>query len=772
MPLSLIADNGLLTIPSSVNRLLVEGLNSQGDVPPFRVRRANIAVPAELTCPGVVTDASGNKWVFDEPEIRPEWLGAVGDGTGQTGIGTDDRQALQDMLDAAAILGAKAVVPVGKKFRVSSSIVSSSIGRSGGRVCLYYESNAHIVIRGHIIHDAWDSTSSPVLMWPKIASETVRVSNVHIRYEDGGGVIYPNDAVPPGSGAKAGIIINNVDGFSVIRPHTDGSSITGFQLQIVQSSDGFVNGGMVGVTNFPTAVGSDGLHFSATCRRITCIGGLSNSGDDSLSFTHEGGNGSGTTYRDNCTMEDIRVSDWVCRTTQAKAIKVHIDSTVRNCVVRRLSITNITGTVAGLDRGGGIVLLNEGAAGNLIERLTIANVDLSAGTLPKTDPNSGSEAGNLIYLENIDDSSLHNLTLDGSSNSLVVMRFCRGVSVTGGKLFPAYQTPNLITDAAIASVVTQSGTTRRATFSGSPDLSAVAAALAAQAAASQVYDNKYPIISLSGLSGAGYNGGSFRITAADNTAKTVDFENTRSSQVDEPSPPSAKGSIWISKTPDIMLIDSTNCTVEARIKNPLGWSAALIYTRSGPKPTASSSPDASSWSKGNKVHLEIDGQTFGNAITSTKASHGNYRVVAWNCRTGGFMLRQQTSGSITETYNVWEDSTDYAGQTAPTSAGYARTFETDYGSDRSGKIRGVAPSHIMGTVTQGSASTSFTINAIRGVYAGFPSSSVTPAWLKLSPRSVSGAAPAITYANYVFTVTTSSAPGSNLTWDYAIAPPN
>ena len=177
-------------------------------------------------------------------------------------------------------------------------------------------------------------------------------------------------------------------------------------------------------------------------------------------------------------------------------------------------------------------------------------------------------------------------------------------------------------------------------------------------------------------------------------------------------------------------------------------------------------------SRRNTVALTVLGQTFGHAIRADRAMEGRYSAVARGCRSGSPMLVQATASGVTESWNHWLDSDDFGGMQSPTNAGYARGLSTAYASDRLDRIRGVTSTRISGTRSQASAATTFTVNANAGVLAGVPTTSISPAWLKVSTRGTP-VAYSVTWdsGTAVFTVTTATAAGAATTWDYVVEPP-
>ncbi|MBC7285435.1 hypothetical protein, partial [Hoeflea sp.] len=248
------------------------------------------------------------------------------------------------------------------------------------------------------------------------------------------------------------------------------------------------------------------------------------------------------------------------------------------------------------------------------------------------------------------------------------------------------------------------------------------------------------------------------------------IENLRPGQSDE-TPTGATATIWISKLPDVMILDSEECYVEGTIHGPLGWTAAWVSTRSGRKASADTAAVSTDVSRRNAVALKVLGQSFGNATRADRAMEGRYSVVARGCRSGSPMLLQATSGSVTESWNHWLDSDDFDGMQSPTNSGYGRVLVTAYASDRMDRIRGVTGSRITGTRTQASGATSFTVNANAGVLVGVPTSSINPAWLRVSTRGTP-VAYSVTWdsATALFTVTTATAAGAATTWDYVVEP--
>ncbi|MBC7160215.1 MAG: hypothetical protein H5U21_09240, partial [Porphyrobacter sp.] len=462
-----------------------------------------------------------------------EWFGAVADATGLTGVGTDNTAALQNLLTVASALKVKAVIPTGRKYRCASS----SYSVHGRRVVLFYDSDLDLEVRGEIVHDAQTvDLGGPTILWPNSGNNPApedRKKRVHITFVGPGCISYPNDAVFAGSSRKGSITIAWTDYFSVTRVATKGTTATSFQLTVSSSTYGLIDGGMIGVPDAPSGFGDDGLHFIGGCQNIVARGGISRSGDDCLSFTQEAGDGTGTTWHDNQIMENILVSDWLCDTERAKAIKFHIDSSVRNCAIRNITMTNIHGLVRGSERGAGIAALVDHVAGsgNIIEKIRINGVNMDAGPLPKSQPDAGTDLGNLVRLQNVDDVQITGVLLRGSSNALVSMRHCRRC-VVEGDFYPAGESAPLLTGVGVVSIVTQGNSNRRIALSGSPDLSAVVAQLDAFTTAAVETDYKKPIVRLTGMTGVGYNG-SFVILAADDTAKWIEIENLRPGQSDE-----------------------------------------------------------------------------------------------------------------------------------------------------------------------------------------------------------------------------------------------
>lgn len=725
--------------------------------PAAQYRRAVLGtVPYEGALPGAVTTAGGEKWIFDEQRIRPEWMnmGAKPDSNGLTGVGTDSAPAIRAMYTTAEALGIQWYIPPGK-WRMASMITP----KQGGRAMIALGSNSRGLIEGDLVHDLFtDGDGSPVGIWTN-ASPSQRIQNVQLIF-NGGSLQFPNDATPIRVGSnKSAIKMYCVDGVQVIRPSTTGSSYTGFQIEFNDCTEGGIWGGYAGFVNAPTADGNDGVHLLNGCKRITVIGVRANSGDDQYSITCEGNS---TTPAQNLVLEDIDIFAGNGSSFTGRSVKVHLVNSV-NCTIRNVRFHGMSGTPRSNILGGGVAILNDDVTrGGVIENIFFNDCSFNIGTLPKTNPNGGTGGGDAIFVRDAKNVRFNNCHMVGSSNAMLTFRSCVGGGWFGGTLTSAGTLPVLIPSVTINS--TQAGTGASNGFvqvnlSGGPDLSGVVAALSAFTAAATAQDNKLPILRVTAGMNA-YNTGDFLIRAVDDTNKWVAIDLVRPGGGSQyQTGVTGTASIALSKVPDIQVIDCQNVRVETTLINQMGWCGAWVGSRGG------------TLNDRCKVLLDIDGATYGNGIFIQRGTKGKYRLNGENVRSGSVGIRNALTGAVTESFNEYLDGTDHSGM-ADASQGWARLLQTDYKSDRIGKLRGVTSSVVKGTATIGTAATSIAITANAGVLAGYTDlTGFDLSWITVTPPP--GATGwGVAYSAGVFTISVPSAPAAALVFGYKIAPPN
>lgn len=726
--------------------------------PSAQYRRAVAGtVPYEGGLAGAVTTAGGEKWIFDEQRIRPEWMnmGAKPDSNGLTGVGVDSAPAIRAMQATAETLGIQWYIPPGK-WRMASMITP----KQGGRAMIALGSNSRGLIEGDLVHDLFtDGDGSPVGIWTN-ATPSQRIQNVQLIF-NGGSLQFPNDAVAirPGVSNKSGIKMYCVDGVQLIRPATTGITYTGFQIEINDCTEFAVWGGYAGFINAPTADGNDGVHCLNGAKRGTIIGVRSNSGDDQYSFTCEG---NATVPAQNQILEEIDVFAGNGSSFTGRSVKLHLVNSV-NCTIRNIRFHGMSGTPRSNILGGGVAILNDDVTrGGVIDNITFNDCSFNIGTLPKTNPNGGTGGGDAVFVRDSSNVKFFNCHMVGSSNALLTFRSCVGGGWFGGSLTSAGTLPVLVPAATISSTQAGSGASNgfvQVNLSGAPDLSSVATALAAFTAGAQAQDNKLPILRVTAGMNA-YNTGDFLIRAVDNTAKWVAIESLRpggSGQYQTGVTGSA--SILLSKVPDIQVIDCQGVRIDTNLINQMGWCGAWLGTRGG------------TLNDRCRVFLDLDGATYGNGIFIQRGTKGKYRLNAENVRSGSVGIRNALTGAVTESYNEFLDSTDHSGM-ADATQGWGRFLSTDYKSDRIGKLRGITSSVIKGTVTIGTAATSVNITANAGVLAGYSDlTGFDLSWITVTPPP--GATGwGVAYSGGTFTISVPSAPAAALVFGYKIAPPN
>lgn len=721
--------------------------------PAAQYRRAIAGTsPYEGGLAGAITTAGGEKWIFDEQRIRPEWMnmGAKPDSNGLTGIGTDCGPAIRAMHVTAEALGIQWYIPPGK-WRISSMITP----KQGGRALIALNSNSRGLIEGDIVHDLFtNNDGEPVGIWCN-ATPTQRIKNVQLIF-NGGSLQYPNDAVPISSKLKTGISMYCVDGVQITRPATTGSTPTGFQVTFNNCTEFLLNGGYAGFIDAPTATGSDGFHILNGAKRGTVIGMRANSGDDQNSITCEGSPGNPVS---NLVCEDIDIIGCGGTSDTGRGVKVHLLHSI-NCAIRNIRFHSLSGTARSNIIGGGVAVLNDDiAAGGIIEDIYFSDCVFNVGPLPKLDPNLGTGGGDAIFVLNSRRVRFNNSHMIGSSNAMLTYRNCVGGGWTGGTLTTGGPLGSLLSSVTVSSTQSGAAGLTRYNLSGSPDLSPVVAALSAQASLAQTYDNKLPLLRVTGGMN-GYNTGNFLVRGADDTAKWVDVENLRPGGSGQTQTGvTGVASIALTKVPDIQIIDCQGVTVETTLLGQMGWAGAWLGTRGG------------TTNNRNRVVLNVVGSTYGNGIFVQKGTKGAYGLRGESIRSGSVGIRIITASGITQAYNEILDSTDLDGLSDNTQ-GWARMLATDYTADRIGKVRGVTSSVVKGTVTIGTAATSATINANAGVLAGYSDlNAIDLSWITITPPPGSNGW-GVAYSGGIFTISMPTAPGTALVFGYKIAPPN
>lgn len=778
--LSTVALFATAMIPAEKTITEVFGYAVEGDSPSVRYRRTKNAT--EATYPSARADATGAKWIIDEDRLLPEWFGAKGNSNGYSvtnpnvllagASGADDAPAFR----AADIYSEATGIPCetigGKKYRMGSHIVA----KSGQKTVMAPGSLVRWRFKSDLIHDSYDPVSGSVMFIFTNGTKAAPVNRVSFIF-DGGRLIHPDDAVKPRPNASKGsITIYHAFDAEVLRVNKSGQSPTNFQVSVYNSSIVTVDGGTIGYPIAPfNEYGDDGAHVIVSgngnaCRHVRIRNLRIRSGDDPLSITAE-------LNAVNCVVEKIFADFISCETREANLIKIHIVNDTasngtddsRGNLIQKVYINTHVGELLDNIKGAGCTINNDRRdKNNIIRKIYIDGLDSDVGQLPKTDPTVALQ-GQHVRVYGADEVHFTRAKINGQQNSAVVFVDSKGSSFEGIISNDAANNNNvtLLSDLAVTKAM-NGGVSRRITFGGSPDLSAVAAQVALWSGdvVNQINDNKLPILTMSGMATAGHNG-SFVIKAVDNVNKTVDVDNFRGGTAEEPT---ATGTATISTgtMPMIMLIDCQNTRAKARCVLPLSWATAFVAGRSGT-------------SKNNEVVVDIEGQRFGHAIYSVRSRLNRYGFNGRDCRSGSVGAYGAVGGgsAFATTYNHWLASDDFDAL-ADAQGGWGRTVLSETAGDRFDLIRGRTPTVIQGSVTQAAGSTLVGgingIGANNSVYGGSLPANVNNRHLRsLTPRS--GGHDGINDVNWdatnaKFVVNTKTAPTAAVTWDYVVAQPD
>lgn len=792
--LKTVADIATTNIPTSTTVIVVGGYEVEGDAPPCRYRKT--VNSTEAAYPSARTDANNVKWIIHEDVLYPEFFGAKGNGNGYSSTnpnaliaaaaGADDAPAFRATDIYAEATGKSCQTMSGKIYRFGSHVTS----KVGQKSVLVPGSRVRWRFRSDLIHDSYDSVSgAPMFIWTN-GTKAAPVNDLEFIFE-GGRLLHPDDAVAPnrtsGIPAKKGsICVHQAFNVKVLRVNKSGLAPTNFQVSIFNSSMVWVDGGSVGypVAPFNGEAGDDGVHVIVTqtgnaCRDIWINNVRARSGDDPLSITAE-------LNAVDCIIERVFVENMSCETDKANLIKIHIVNDTANNgtddsrgnTIQEVYIKTHAGTMHGNTAGVLATIHNDSRAkNNSVRRIYIDGLHADMGTLPKTTDTFGTLRGQSVRVVNCDEVHFINCKLIGQYNAMLMFSECNDCSFDGQLITDA--TNNSSVTLATGLTVTQiksQGSLRRVTFSGTPDLSAVASQVSKWSGDIAVYVNdiKLPIITISGMTGAGHNG-SFVIRAVDNTNKTVDIENYRSGTTDETAT-TATASIVSGHMPVVMLLDCTDTKVNARVKAPLSWAVAFSGGRKG-------------INLRNEIILDIEDQTFGYGIFSVRSRLSRFGITARNCRSGSIGMYYAPSSNVSSQspYNHYLDSDDF-GALEDAQGGFARTVVSEYATDKFGRIRGRTPTLFKGQVTQKAGTKSLGvllsagppavyagINANINVYGGAPRTAIDNTHLRLLPRSGGhGGIDTVVWdaGNARFNVDTITAPTADVIWDYVIAYPD
>jgi hypothetical protein len=369
------------TFPATTVYVIVNGDQNDGDIPAVRYRRSRNV--AEGAFQGALTDASGAKWIIDEPDIFPEWFGAKGDAIqlldGQTIAGsttfTSASASFQAsdvgkyiMIGLAGPTGRQLTATIASVTNATTVVLNVSATSSRTNVPwlygtpddaalqamltfaaqtrtravftagktflvrghltteppLRYRDNTTIVFRGDVLHANANSGGFVLCDQYFRVNATNYTRNVAIRFE-GGSIIFPDAWTSDAGGlAKKGFGVTCTDGFEVWVPRLVGNNVNSFTTQVFRSKNGNWFGARMDAGD---GNGEDGIHLLGNCSDITFNGVLVESGDDAFSLTAEVDSGGGGSDSFNAVIERITLSNSLLYVNGYSGVKILTNTT-------------------------------------------------------------------------------------------------------------------------------------------------------------------------------------------------------------------------------------------------------------------------------------------------------------------------------------------------------------------------------------------------------------------------------------------------------------
>ena len=764
------------TIPPEVGRIIVNGALSVGDVRSATYRRAS---PAQSGFEGVLTSADGAKWIFDEPELYPEWFGAKGDArqltdgaisAGSTtftsasagftasdvgkyimiagaGSGRQHATTIAAVTNATTVtLAAGAVTTVsgaawffGTTDDTALQTLLDFVSRVSGKAvltagktyllrsaALRYRDNSTIILRGDLLHANANNGGFALQDQYFRIDPAARTQNVSIFFE-GGAIIFPDAWTSDAGGLnKKGLGITNTIGFEVRSPRTVGNNASSFATQVSESSRGNWIGSRITMGD---GLGEDGIHLFGNCADINFSHLVIYAGDDAFSLTQE--IATGLSNSNNAVIENITVANSILCSNGFSSIKILTNTNTGAAKIRNVTFENCIGRSAGGATGQVIIIANGGfAQGCEIRDIKIVNCQFDKG--PST------QTAAQIAVSYVRGFELVDTIMKGSYDAFLRMDGCVDSGARGCRFIQTVPPVAAATGLVVSSIGWLSGNSVAYRFSGSPDLSAVTTS---------------HWLSVSGAVNA-LNNGVLDITAVDPVAKTITVTNYKvSSTVSDETTGATASALSVLNSAAIILNSCENCWTEGNRINDYCGNVLIQSRASVLNPFTGVTQSRGMRISGNGLFGCVVQTAVEVSVTVRSRVDGNYARGSW-----GNTFVNELTGSLGNEY-VSNSDLD---------AGFGRTgsLVPGSGSEHAGN-RGWAGDKILGTITVPAGQTKGTLTLTRErFFMSNNGDDLRVAWLQVTPKGAF--APQVTLSGMTYTLTLPSAATASTSFDYRL----
>jgi len=366
--------------------------------------------------------------------------------------------------------------------------------RIAGMESLYYRDNCTIICHAELID--YINTGKNFCISSYNPDNDAGILTVQVFWDFQGGFLRFPD-VRNFTQSQKGLGMTNVEYFGVKGYRTVGYMENSFTGQGRNSRYGVITG--AGIFSGDT-VGEDGWHHTRNCWDIIIADMIIFGGDDCISLTQEN---DAAAY----LMERIQISNCILRTKNNSSFKCLLDSVSVNAGARIRDIT-VNGCHFGVQ--------NNTGAGSLVRLTTITGFEESLCDVILSDCTMDNQAGGVGFLASTSirfdytaRCQLSDSSITGCVRNAIIMNGGYDNVIKDNLIgMPATQASVTDVTGTITDIASVSGTTMKATFSGSPDFSTVGAT--------------FTTITITGAA-LPSNNGTFIVTTSDNTLKTVSY---------------------------------------------------------------------------------------------------------------------------------------------------------------------------------------------------------------------------------------------------------
>lgn len=629
--------------------------------------------------------------------------------------------------------------------------------RIAGLEPLYVRDNTTLIVNCDLLHYINSGQQHIMCCYNITTDGGYTTYDVELDFGIDGCVVFPDLGTP--SPSKKGAALTYVERFRVKGYRSRGNDRGSFDLQIRNGSYGHISGN----TQYSgDSVGEDGVHLIKTCRYITISDLVVNSGDDSLSFTQES---SSVPY----VIEHVVVSNCILRTANNSSFKCFLDSqaAMGGAIIRNIAVDNCH---FGVHDNNGVGTLVRVSSVTGYED-SVSNITFTNCTTDNIGDGTGALASTSIRFDYVADCQISDSSLFNGVRNLIIINGGKRNIIRDNMLGkPAPQTSvSNVTGLTVTDITQVSGQTFRATFSGSPDLSTVAAS------------STFSAITIAGATNP-VNNGTFEMVSVDNTAKTVNYTVSQKYASASYNETGIAATAYVRKQAgelisiaggDGHLIQGNYFTGSTLDSGGLVICAAngiLMKTNT----VTSQVP----------INHRITGNHFTGFVVASCIflQNGRYYMVDGNTATGNTARNFIVEGSNCDGDGYFLDNREYGSVKCPIS--YHLNEPT---SKHRGNIGSNADT-VTGSITIPNGSTSVTINIPNhydaptgaspaiGWTQGFNLGDPTPRNLILTPTTSYGAAKqervSYTSGTRNFTITLDANPGADVTWYYTLSMAN